>query len=168
MQGALHRCAVILGEWMFLQWMRWPLSAITTLRHMLVMSAPECFYSVYKVLWCTWHYFTMYTLLEIGSSWIIWEMRNVISKIRLLYLIHSLLSLILYVMCPLLFVIKITYNTWLGFDNLLNYFINLKNLRKTDILTMVSIWVFSVCLYACFCFRFEELHALWLGRWELI
>lgn len=87
-------------------------------------------------------------------------MRNVISKIRLLYLIHSLLSLILYVMCPLLFVIKITYNTWLGFDNLLNYFINLKNLRKTDILTMVSIWVFSVCLYACFCFRFEELHVL--------
>lgn len=63
-------------------------------------------------------------------------------------------------MCPLLFVINITYNTWLGFDNLLNYFINLKSLHKTDILTMVSIWVFSICLYACFCFRLEELHAL--------
>lgn len=47
-------------------------------------------------------------------------------------------------MGPLLFVINITYNTWLGFDNLLNYFINLKSLCKTNILTMVSIWVFSV------------------------
>lgn len=54
----------------------------------------------------------------------------------------SLLSLVLYLLCHGLFVINITYDTVVGFDDVLNHFTNSDNLHKTETFWLRYVFVF--------------------------